>query len=62
MVKLSRPPVSLTAKKAFVLKNRRRNYRASMVLEGFDFPDASTAAEPLSNKAAVIARYSAASR
>ncbi len=46
---------SLETKKAFVAKNRRSNYRASLRLEGIETPSSSPM-EPES-KAAIIARY-----
>jgi len=47
-------PVSKAAKKAYVAKMRRANYRASLRLEGFPDTDISKA---LQSKEAVIAKY-----
>jgi len=46
---------SLEAKKAFIAKSRRANYRASLLLEGIEPPSPSQNATE--SKAAVIARY-----
>ncbi len=46
---------SLEAKKAFVAKSRRANYRASLLLEGIQSPSSSR--HGYESKAAVIARY-----
>ena len=46
---------SLEAKKAFVVRSRRSNYRASLRLEGIETPSSSPKnSEP---KAAIIAQY-----
>ena len=45
---------SFEAKKAFIAKSRKANYRASLLLEGIQSPSSRYDSE---SKAAVIARY-----
>ena len=47
--------VSLEAKKAFIAKSRRANYRASLLLEGIQSP--LSPQHDYESKAAVIARH-----